>query len=202
PASVSATEDRGREVDQLGSSIASDNNVPANANQAQVDQLFLDGIVVPESHRAVDPAVVDSLAESMKRVGLLSPILVRSSKKDGEPAVLIAGRHRLEAAKALGWTSIDGYCLDVTEAEARMREITENLHRSDLTKLQRAEQIEEWRVLCEEQAKASQVDTPGGKQKKERGVRKASKALGISKDDVERAAKIAKITPAAKQAAK
>jgi ParB family chromosome partitioning protein len=188
--------------DQLGSSIASENNVSANADQAQVDVLFIDGIIVPESHRAVVPAAVDRLAESMKRVGLLSPILVRSSEKEGEPATLIAGRHRLEAAKKLGWGSINGYCLYVSEAEARMRQITENLHRSDLTKLERAEQIEEWRVLCEEQAKVTQLASPGGKQKKERGTRKAAKALGVSQKDVQRAGKIAKITPAAKKAAK
>ena len=88
--------------DQLSGSISSSNNPSANANQGQVYQLYPEAIIVPESHRAVDPAVVDSLAESMKRVGLLCPILVRASKDENAPAVLIAGRHQLEAAKKLG----------------------------------------------------------------------------------------------------
>jgi len=41
-----------------------------------------------------------------------------------------------------------------------MREITENLHRSELTALERSEQIEEWRVLCEQEAKVLQLGTP------------------------------------------
>src|SRR6516162_8159059 len=120
----------------------------------KIEQVIVSTVVVPDGHRDVDPAVVDGLVESIKRVGLLSPILVRVSEDDNVPDILIAGRHRLEAAKRLGWDLIDGYCFAVDDAEARMREITENLHRSELTALERSEQIEEWRMLCEDQAKA------------------------------------------------
>src|SRR5262249_2269469 len=36
-------------------------------------------IEMPKRHRKADPAVVDGLVESMRRVGLLSPILLRSA---------------------------------------------------------------------------------------------------------------------------
>ena len=101
----------------------------------KIEQVIVSAVVVPDGHRDVDPAVVDGLVESIKRVGLLSPILVRVSEDDNVPDILIAGRHRLEAAKRLGWDLIDGYCFAVNDAQARMREITENLHRSELTVL-------------------------------------------------------------------
>jgi hypothetical protein len=77
-----------------------------------------------------------------------------------------------------------------------MREITENLHRSDLTTLERAEQIEEWRVLMEANPNA-QVAHSGGKP--QRGISQAAKELGTTRREVERAEKIAKITPEAKE---
>lgn len=75
-----------------------------------------------------------------------------------------------------------------------MWEIAENLHRSELTKLQRAEQIEEWRGLV------LQLATPS--QPAERGVRKTAEALGVDPAEVVRAEKIASITPEAKEAAR
>ena len=64
-------------------------------------------IYVPQARRAtLDPAKVDALAASILESGLKAPILVRP---DGARFVLVEGLHRLEACKALGETSIDGY---------------------------------------------------------------------------------------------
>jgi ParB-like chromosome segregation protein Spo0J len=42
------------------------------------------------------------------------------------------GRHRLEAARILGWEDIPAVVSDGTETEAKMWEIAENLHRADV----------------------------------------------------------------------
>jgi sulfiredoxin len=64
-------------------------------------------IYVPVKRRnTLDAARVDEIAASILEVGLKEPILVR---EDGDRFVLIEGMHRLEAAKALGETTIDGY---------------------------------------------------------------------------------------------
>lgn len=152
--------------------------------------LALDEIVVPEGRREVDPAVVKRLADSIEAVGLRHPVTVR---RKGEGYVLVAGRHRIEACRKLGREHIPAIICSMTNAEARMWEIAENLHRAELTKLERAEQIEEWRELV------SQFATPS--QPAERGVRKTAEALGVSTREVERAEKIASITPEAKEAA-
>jgi sulfiredoxin len=64
-------------------------------------------IYVPVKRRnTLDTVRVDEIAASILEVGLKEPILVR---EDGDRFVLIEGMHRLEAAKALGETTIDGY---------------------------------------------------------------------------------------------
>jgi ParB-like chromosome segregation protein Spo0J len=56
-----------------------------------------------------------------------------------EVPILIAGRHRLEAVRMLGWDEIPVIVSDGTEIEAKMWEIAENLHRADLTVMERSE---------------------------------------------------------------
>jgi ParB/RepB/Spo0J family partition protein len=152
--------------------------------------LSLDEIQIPEGRREVDPAVVKRLADSIDNVGLRHPITVR---RKGEGYVLVAGRHRMEACRKLGRDHVQATIVSMTNAEARMWEIAENLHRAELTKLERAEQIEEWRELV------LKVSTP--EQPREAGIRKTADELGIDPAAVVHARKIASITPEAKEAA-
>ncbi len=56
--------------------------------------------------KTLDAAKVQEIAESMLEEGQTTPIRVRKSK-DGY--VLIEGLHRLEALKALGEETVEGY---------------------------------------------------------------------------------------------
>jgi ParB family chromosome partitioning protein len=68
------------------------------------------------------------LAESLKRHGQISPIVI--SKKN----VLIAGGRRLEAAKSLGWRTINAVILENSTELSRLElEIEENTQRRDFT---------------------------------------------------------------------
>jgi len=108
----------------------------------------VDSVIVP-GRRECDPEVVSKVAESMSVIGLKTPITVRTVNRDvdtdGSDAIpdlfLVAGAHRLEAARSLGWSEIDAFVLDGDQVEARLWEIAENLHRKELTALQRAELI-------------------------------------------------------------
>jgi len=71
---------------------------------------------------------IDILAESLKRHGQISPIVI--SKKN----VLIAGGRRLEAAKSLGWRTINAVILENSTELSRLElEIEENTQRRDFT---------------------------------------------------------------------
>lgn len=64
-------------------------------------------IYVPVKRRkTLNMKVVNEIAESMLEKGQLTPILVR---RDRERFVLVEGLHRLEACKALGEETIEGF---------------------------------------------------------------------------------------------
>lgn len=155
----------------------------------------IDDIEIQRGRREVDPAVVKRLADSIENVGLRHPITVR---KKGEKYILVAGRHRIEAFKKLDREHIPSCIVSMTNAEARMWEIAENLHRSELSNVQRAEHIEEWRKLKAEQAANS---LHPNKQPEDIGISKTAQELGVSRQTVANAKTIASITDEAKEAA-
>ncbi len=72
---------------------------------------------------------LDELTASVRRHGVLQPILVRPN---GDGFVLIAGARRLRAAKLAGCTTIPARVLELDEAAADETSIIENLHREDI----------------------------------------------------------------------
>lgn len=71
---------------------------------------------------------LESLADSMRRYGLLNPITVNSRY------VLIAGARRLEAARLLGWKTISATVIDETDKARELElELEENTQRVNLS---------------------------------------------------------------------
>ena len=164
--------------------------------------LFIDDIEVGPHHRAFHKDAVDRIAASVDQIGLQHPITVQNT---GTGYRLVAGRHRLEAFRSLGKERIPATVAKMTDAEARMWEIAENLHRAELTTLERSEQISEYAELAkgkrmaDKPAQVGQVSTGG--RGKEGGDSAASRDLGITRQEVQRAATISAIAPEAKAAA-
>lgn len=93
--------------------------------------------------RQADKRQVAALVESIKEVGLLNPITVsparvffNGQKIDGFQ--LVAGLHRLEACKDLGWDDIPVAVVDLDEQRRVIAECDENLCGSVLTPSERA----------------------------------------------------------------
>ena len=99
---------------------------------------------------ALDEAKVATIAGSMTELGLQSPVLLRpwrAAGPEGSDAwgredvglfALVAGAHRLEAARRLGWVHIEALIVEGRPDEVRLIEIDENLARAELTVLDRA----------------------------------------------------------------
>lgn len=158
----------------------------------KTERVLVDGLRVGARMRSADPARVATLAASMQRHGLLQPITARMV---GETeAELVAGLHRLEAAKSLGWEWIDAVFVEADDIERELIEIAENLHRADLTKEERDRQIRRYAELLEAAAKiqVQQIAAPEIGYRKPppqtKGVaRQIADQTGLSVDTVRRA---------------
>ena len=119
---------------------------------------LLSDIRVGDPVPPIDIERVKALAKSMGEIGLMTPIVVdwHTNRDPGECGTdwcdLIAGRHRYEAAKLLGWTRIaavtrsnlpGGVEAEETPEECKLSyelmRLDENLVRAELTPEQRAE---------------------------------------------------------------
>lgn len=90
-------------------------------------QIALDDIKIKRRIRK-DPGDLEPLMDSMRRYGLLNPVTINSKN------VLIAGGRRYEAAKRLGWKTINAVVLDGTDRISELEiEIEENTVRADLS---------------------------------------------------------------------
>lgn len=77
----------------------------------------VDQVMIGERLRGLSAPDVEQLADSMRELGLLQPITVQQAD-DGYP--LVAGRHRLEAARRLGWREIAAIVQDLDEVDRRL----------------------------------------------------------------------------------
>ena len=87
-------------------------------------------ITVNPDRKEASPEAVEKLMDSMLEVGLLCAITVDTDHH------LIAGFHRLEAAKRLGWTDIECVEVTLTGLQAELAEIDENLIRRNIPSME------------------------------------------------------------------
>lgn len=111
--------------------------LPRPAALAGASRVRIDLIDDSDRLRAVDPSWVEVIQASMAERGLDEPITLRPIA-GGERLKLVAGGHRLQAARNLGWSEIDAKVRQLNDLEARLVEIEENLVRHELTALDRA----------------------------------------------------------------
>ena len=167
--------------------------------------LGISGIAIkPERLRSIQPAKVAELAASMAKLGQLQPIIAQPVGKadSGNGYWLIAGRHRLEAAKQLKWQAIRATVLEDVKADmAELIEIDENLIRAELTPAEEAMHIGRRKELYEKlypETKHGAAPGKAGGGKKAKGTKLGSfatataKATGQSKTKIKRDAKRAK----------
>ena len=96
-------------------------------------RLSITEILVYEGRRSLDTCHVGELADSIREIGLLNPLTIDRDN------FLIAGLHRLEAVKRLGWTEVDCTVSSLEGLAAELAEIDENIVRSDMSTLEYGE---------------------------------------------------------------
>ena len=167
-------------------------------------QVNIDRIQVNSGRREALPDAVRELADSISAVGLLNPITV------DRDYILIAGLHRLEAAKLLGWAEIECNVSSLEGLQAELAEIDENFVRADLETLEfgklllRRKEIYEMlhpQVKNGGDRKSEKIRTRRARSDSDKSfVRDTADKLGISTRSVEEKIQIARdMTPRAQE---
>lgn len=101
-------------------------------------ELNITDIEIGIRKRRLDESKVRALADSFSSIGQLQPVTV---SRQNDKYYLIAGLHRLEAARLLGWQAIQAVEFEGDAVTVELAEIDENLMRNDLTVLEQGEHL-------------------------------------------------------------
>ena len=82
-----------------------------------------------QPRKIFDAAALQSLADSISRYGVISPLSVRRTADGYE---LIAGERRLRAAEMAGLREVPCYIMEASEEDSSLMALVENLQRKDL----------------------------------------------------------------------
>ncbi|QCT95074.1 ParB/RepB/Spo0J family partition protein [Caminibacter mediatlanticus TB-2] len=88
-----------------------------------------------QPRREFNEESINELAESIKKHGLIQPIIVIKDKKD-DNYILVAGERRLKATKKLGKDKIKAIIVDYTVDDLREYALIENIQREDLSPIE------------------------------------------------------------------
>jgi ParB family chromosome partitioning protein len=84
---------------------------------------------------------VSDLAASIRSIGLLQPIVVRPAPDDGHYEV-VAGSRRMKACQSLGWETITAVVRSLTDRQALLLSLSENIQQQTLDPIERAEGVQ------------------------------------------------------------
>lgn len=91
-----------------------------------------------QPRKILDQSALEELAESIRLHGVITPITVRHSEKEGYYQI-IAGERRWRAARLAGLKEIPAMVLEAKESEVMELALIENLQRQDLNPIEEAE---------------------------------------------------------------
>lgn len=132
--------------------------VAAIADSARNQLLWLEpGAITPNPRnprRRFEEDALEELADSIRRHGLLEPLVVRPL---GDGYELIAGERRLRAAKSAGLSAVPVIVRDASDEESLELAIVENLARRDLNPMEEARGYRELMALGRTQGEIGQV---------------------------------------------
>ncbi|TNJ40469.1 ParB/RepB/Spo0J family partition protein [Phaeobacter sp. B1627] len=113
--------------------------------------------------RPVSRAGVEAIKASITELGVMKDAIhVRKIKRSGK-IELLAGAHRLTAARDLGWESITVVCWECNDDFARLMEIDDNLAGSGLTALDTAVFLAERKKVYEKLHPETRGGVAGGR---------------------------------------
>lgn len=107
-------------------------------NKLVVEELPIDKVKAnpKQPRKSFDEVALQELADSIKKQGVLQPILVE--KVSANKYVIIAGERRYRAAKLAGLTTVAAIVRDFTDVERMEVSLVENIQRENLNPIEEA----------------------------------------------------------------
>jgi ParB/RepB/Spo0J family partition protein len=175
--------------------------VKETSMRKEIRRIPVNKIEVIGERRPLHRRKFELIAESIRTIGLKTPITVRI-RKDGK-IELVAGLHRLEAMKLLGEKEIDCFVVKSGKSNHLLWQDGENLWRAPLSALEKAEAIARSTRNVKQLIRTNaNVAVKGGRQPGEKGLSKSARRLGLKRESIRRAVDIDRISSEAKEAAK
>jgi ParB family chromosome partitioning protein len=127
----------------------------ASTSQVAAQSLSLSQISLPpqQPRRYFDPQAMEKLIASVKRYGVLQPLIVRPLREDKYE--LVAGERRYRAAVAADLQSVPVVVRELSDEESWQLALLENLQREDLNPVEETEgilQLLSWKLEREPEA--------------------------------------------------
>ena len=106
--------------------------VHKDVEEIPIDLINEDSFVIRTSYEDIE-----ELAESIRSLGLIEPVILRRSGGE-KPYELLAGHRRLKACRMVGLKKVKAVVIDVNDKDAYLIAITENLQRKSLNPIEEA----------------------------------------------------------------
>ena len=132
-----------------------------------------------QPRKIFDPQALQSLADSIRQYGIITPLTVRQVGEDFE---LVSGERRLRAATIAGLSVVPCYIVSVDDRQSALMALLENLQRKDLDCFEEALFL---RRLCSEFHMTQQ---------------EAAQRVGKTQSAVANKMRLLRLSPAAKRA--
>ena len=122
-------------------SVQTTNREVFDSNQIGLRTIAI-GLIEPspfQPRKSMDQPAIERLADSIRRSGVMQPIIVRQkSSGGGERFELVAGERRWRAAQLAGLLEVPALVRDLTDELAAEWSLVENVQREDLNAMERA----------------------------------------------------------------
>lgn len=119
-----------------------DSIIPFISEGERLAEVDLDSITPNpyQPRESMDDTTVDELADSIRRHGVIQPIVIRPS---GDGYQIVAGGRRWIAAKRAGLKSIPARIVSVSDEDMMVLALVENIQREDLNPIEQAKAYRE-----------------------------------------------------------
>ena len=118
------------------SSLIGDNDMKVSSNKISISS------IVPNKNqprKLFEKDALQDLTHSIKKRGIIQPLIVRKSDDEDDKFELIAGERRLQAAQSAGLHEVPVVIIDADNLKSLEFAIIENVQRADLNPIEEAE---------------------------------------------------------------